>query len=159
VVMLVQGSPELTYETLHKAATATPANSAALDEMASTKVVLRGPEPGGPAPALIQKAMEFERSGDSAHAIDAYKEALSNMALPMNQLAWFYLQQDKTEEALPLARLAADLSPDNAAILETLAEVLARHGDRPAAIRWMDKAAAIDPKYRDNLARLKQLTR
>jgi tetratricopeptide (TPR) repeat protein len=155
-VMLVQGSPELTYETLQKAAAAAPANTAALDDTISTKVVMRGTKPGGSAPSLVQKGLEYEKAGDSAHAIDAYKEALSNMALPMNQLAWLYLQQGRTDDALPLARLAADLSPDDPAILETLAEVLAKHGDRPGAIRWMGKAADMDPQYRDKLAQLKQ---
>jgi tetratricopeptide (TPR) repeat protein len=156
-VMLVQGSPELTFETLQKATTLKAAST--LDDTISTKVVMRGAELGGPAAPLIQKGLEYEKAGDSAHAIEAYKEALSIMSTPMNQLAWLYFQQGRTDDALPLARLSADLSPDNAAILDTLAEVLAGHGDRAEAVRWMEKAAALDSRYREKLARLKQASR
>jgi tetratricopeptide (TPR) repeat protein len=149
-VMLAQGSPELTYKTLQKAAAVTP------DDTMPFELTMRGKSPGGFDPSLVQKGVEDERAGSPAHAIEDYKEALSNMALPMNQLAWLYLQQGRTDDALPLARLAADLSPDDAAILETLAEVLAKHGDRQEAIRWMEKAAAVDPKYRDKLTQLRQ---
>ncbi len=152
-VMLIQGSPELTYETLQKAA-ASPTTAAPPDETISTKVVMRGTD--GASPSLIQKGLEYEKAGDSARAVEAYKEALSGTAIPANQLALLYIQKGKTDDALPLARLAADLSPDNAAILDTLAEVLAGHGDRAEAMKWMEKAAALDPQYRGKLARLKQ---
>jgi tetratricopeptide (TPR) repeat protein len=150
--MLIQGNPQLTYETMQKAA---GAESGAT----STKLELRGTETPGTFSSLVDKGADYEKAGDSVHAVEAYKQALSELAAPMNQLAWLYLQQAKTDEALPLARVAADINPENAAILDTLAEILARRGERAEAVKWMEKAASMDSRYRTKLTELKQAAR
>jgi len=151
-VMLVQGSPQLTYEMMQKAAgTENPITSAKLE--------LRGGETPDAFAALIEKGSAYERSGDTSHAEEAYRQALTELATPMNQLAWLYYQQSKTEQALPLARMAAQIDPENPTVLDTLAEVLARHGDRSEAVKWMSKAAGLDSRYQAKLDQLKRTTR
>ncbi|PWU12074.1 MAG: hypothetical protein C5B51_01355, partial [Terriglobia bacterium] len=95
--MLIQGSPQLTYETMQKAAGAENAGT-------SAKLELRGKETPDAFASLVNKGAAYENAGDSARAIEAYREALGGLAAPMNQLAWLYLQQSRTDEALPLAR-------------------------------------------------------
>lgn len=147
-VMLVQGNPKLTYEMMQ--------NENGADNLAtSTKLEMRGAETPDAFSTLVEKGKAYERAGDTSHAIEAYQQALTGMATPMNQLAWLYYQQSKTEQALPLARMAVQIDPQNPAILDTLAEVLARHGDRAEAEQWMEKAAALDERYRAKLQELK----
>lgn len=142
-VMLFQGNPELTYETLKKVA--------ANENTDSTKIVVRGIDRPDRFAALVQAGIENEKNRNLTAAADAYREALGGLALPMNQLAGVYLQQGKVDDALSLARLAAQLSPTDADVLDTLAEVLATHGDRAEARQWMQKAAALNARYRNKL--------
>ena len=148
-VMLVQGSPELTLRPLGKVA-----DVSSLPD--SNTVTLRG---GAPAEtrslnSIIEKGLEYDRKGDVANAVASYQEAITTMATPMNQLAWDYLQDGKTQSALPLSRLAVQLCPENAAFLDTLAEILFKDGQRDDALKWMAKAAALDSKYQGRLAAL-----
>lgn len=110
----------------------------------SAKLELRGSETPSAFAALVEKGIAYERAGDTSHAAEAYQQALDTLATPMNQLAWLYYQQSKIEQALPLARMAAQIDPENPAVLDTLSEVLARHGDRTEAIKWMERAAGLD---------------
>jgi tetratricopeptide (TPR) repeat protein len=148
-VMLVQGNPQFTYEMMQKTATTdAPAMSAKLE--------MRGAETRDAFSALVEKGMAYEQAGDPSHAAEAYRQALAGLAAPMNQLAWIYFQQSKAEQALPLARMAAQIDPENPVIMDTLAEVLAQHGDRAEAVQWMEKAADLDGRYRGKLNQLKQ---
>jgi tetratricopeptide (TPR) repeat protein len=150
--MLVQGNPQLTYEMIQKAAGADAPTT-------SAKLELRGAETQGAFDALVEKGTAYDKAGDTAHAAEAYHQALAELATPMNQLAWIYYQQSKTGQALPLARMAAQIDPDNPAILDTLAEVLAKEGDRAEAVKSMEKAASLDPQYREKLEGMKQAAR
>lgn len=148
-VMLVQGNPQFTYEMMQK--TATPDAPAV-----SAKLEMRGAETPDAFSALVEKGLAYEQAGDRTHAAEAYHQALGELAAPMNQLAWIYFQQSKAEQALPLARMAAQIDPENPVIMDTLAEVLAKHGDRAEAMQWMERAAVLDGRYRSKLDQLKQ---
>jgi len=64
----------------------------------------------------------------------------------LNALAWYCATSDVyLEESLEAARRAADLEPEDTAILDTLAEVLFRLGRAKQAIEVIDRAIAIDP--------------
>lgn len=148
-VMLIQGNPQFTYEMMQKTATAdAPAISAKLE--------MRGAETPDAFAALVEKGMTYEQAGDASHAAEAYRQALAGLAAPMNQLAWIYFQQSKAEQALPLARMAAQIDPENPVVMDTLAEVLAQHGDRAEAVQWMEKASALDGRYRGKLDQMRQ---
>jgi putative PEP-CTERM system TPR-repeat lipoprotein len=74
---------------------------------------------------------------------------------PPNNLAWLLVQQGKPG-ALPLAERAAQLQPDNAAVLDTLALVLASEKQWPRAAAEQQKAvnkAPVVSEYRLRLAK------
>ena len=150
--MLIQGSPQLTYEMMQKA---TGADSA----ITSSKLELRGGQTSDAFAALVEKGRSYEQAGDTTRAAEAYQQALSRLANPMNQLAWLYNQQSKTEQALPLARMAAQFDPESPVVLDTLAAVLVRKGDRAEAIKSMEQAAALDSRYQGKLDELKRAAR
>lgn len=153
-VMLIQGNPQFTYEMMQKAAGGDDAASTT-----SARLQMRDAGASDTFGALVEKGMAYEQAGDPEHAAEAYRQALAGRAAPMNQLALLYDQQSKTELALPLARMAAQIDPEDPAILDTLAQVLAKHGDRAEAVQSMEKAAALDSRYRDKLDQLKQAAR
>ena len=150
--MLVQGGPQFIYDTMQKAAGGDA-------PVASAKLELRGGAGPDAFSALVEKGKAYDQAGDAPHAAEAYQQALAGLATPMNQLAWLYYQESKTEQALPLARMAAQIDPEDPEVLDTLAEVLARHGDRAEAVAWMEKAAGLDTRYRGKLQELKQAAR
>jgi tetratricopeptide (TPR) repeat protein len=146
-VMLVQGNPELTLKSFSGA-------QRAAGLPVSSELALRG---GAPATAgrfddAVQRGLEYDRKSDTANAVASYEEAMTAVATPMNQLAWDYLQQGKAESALPLSRFAVQLCPGKAPFLDTLAEILLKEGERDEALKWMEKAAALDPKYQRKLS-------
>jgi tetratricopeptide (TPR) repeat protein len=145
-VMLIQGNPELTLKTFNDAHHAAASES-------SSEITVRGgvPPTAGKFDGAVQRGLEYERKSDTVNAIASYEEAMTVVATPMNQLAWDYLQQGRAESALPLARMAAQLCPGKAPFLDTLSEILFKQGDRDEALKWMEKAAALDPKYRGRL--------
>jgi tetratricopeptide (TPR) repeat protein len=106
-----------------------------------------GADSGGIS-ALTQEGLALERAGDTEKAIAAYQKALATLATPMNQLARLKIQRGDTDAALPLASLAASLCPQRADILDTIAQIFAKTGDSAKAQKWRNKAAALDPKYR-----------
>jgi tetratricopeptide (TPR) repeat protein len=64
----------------------------------------------------------------------------------LNALAWYCATSDMyLEQSLEAARRAADLEPENTAVLDTLAEVLFRLGRAKDALEVIDRAIAIDP--------------
>ena len=150
-VMLVQGNPELTLKTL----SAVPGVANSPD---SNVLTLRGGTPAGVGKfeRAVEMGKAYDSSGDTTKAVASYEEAMMVVATPMNQLAWDYLQQGKAESALPLSRLAVQLCPDNADILNTLAEILSKEGQRDEALKWMAKAAALDSKYQGRLSDLQR---
>jgi tetratricopeptide (TPR) repeat protein len=65
-------------------------------------------------------------------------------ALALNNLAWASLQT-KDPKALEYAEKAAQLAPNNIAILDTLAMVLAQTGDTKRSIETFQKALKLAP--------------
>jgi tetratricopeptide (TPR) repeat protein len=145
-VMLAQGNPQLNLKDLSESEQGANA----------TGVTLRGGERAAQSAfaEAVQKGLEYDKNKDTANAVASYEEALTLQATPMNQLAWDYLQQGKAEAALPLARLAVQLCPNKAPFLDTLAEILLKQGERDEALKWMTKAAALDPAYQPKLTEL-----
>jgi hypothetical protein len=110
--------------------------------------------------ALTQQGRQAERAGNPTAAMAAYREALNQVAFPLNQLAWLLYQQGRQaeragnptaamaayREGVPLARLAVEWRPEKANYLDTLAVLLCQVGEQAEAVRWMEKAAAIEPR-------------
>lgn len=75
----------------------------------------------------------------------------------LNSLAWFCAINDiYLDEALEAARRAVDLSPDEAYIIDTLAEAYFRNGMVTQAVATIERAIELEPEnnyYKEQLAR------
>jgi tetratricopeptide (TPR) repeat protein len=71
--------------------------------------------------------------------------AVPDSALILNNLAWTVAELGRAQEAVPLARRAAELAPNNADILDTLGTVLLRNNDAPGAVNTLRAAAQKAP--------------
>lgn len=145
-IMFAKGGPELTLKNIKDAAKA---------RVSISEMRLRGDKKSGLKAATL-KGLHFEKQQDIDNAITAYEEALLLMAEPMNNLAWLYQKQDRNEQALPISRLAVHLAPNNPNYLDTLAEILAKKGEREEATKLLEKAARINPKYLEKLKKLRE---
>jgi uncharacterized Ntn-hydrolase superfamily protein len=81
--------------------------------------------------SLLLKALESESTSPEVY----------------NSLAWeFALRQKYPEETLEAAKKAHALAPEDANIMDTLAEAYYAAGDYDAAVRWENRALEIDPE-------------
>jgi predicted Zn-dependent protease len=74
----------------------------------------------------------------------AVKEAtLQQAAGPLREVAEIYLEQGRSAEALPLARIAAGLESDNPSYLNTLAQVLLERNETEEAAEAVERGLQI----------------
>ena len=118
VVMLIQSSPSATLETMSKWKVNTELQQAETNEQVQ-KLVLRGNGQDSMS-SLTAQGIEFEKYGDSANAERTYRQAVTLMAEPMNDLAWLYVSSGRAQQALGLATLAVQLRPDEPRFADTL---------------------------------------
>jgi hypothetical protein len=87
-------------------------------------------------------------------------EDFPSAAMIHNNLAWLAARCDRRlDEALTHAKLANELSPDNAGYIDTLGEVHFRRGDRELAIQCAQRCLELDPKgqfFREQLERFQK---
>lgn len=104
-------------------------------------------EHGEDIPVRLSLGDTYLASGDKAKAMAYYAEVLElapDHVGAMNNLAWLKADEDPAE-ALKLARRASELSPKVPAVLDTLALVQLRSGDRISARKTVDEARKLDP--------------
>lgn len=80
----------------------------------------------------------------------------NNDAVLLNNLAWAYAEAGEHDRALPLARRAWELDPQNPATADTLGWLLFKTGERVQALALLEKAARgapTDAEIRAHLAR------
>ncbi|NIO29834.1 MAG: DUF1028 domain-containing protein [Candidatus Latescibacteria bacterium] len=106
--------------------------------------------------AHLRYAEHFDTTGNT-EAVEREREQIGETLVrtlaredadagSLNALAWYCATSDMyLEESLDAARRAAEMEPENTAILDTLAEVLFRLGRAKEAIEVIDRAIAIDP--------------
>lgn len=90
--------------------------------------------------ALMMLAERQINSGDD-EAIASYQTLLQknpNNFVALNNLAYLYLQQNKLEDALQYAEKAVKQRPDNAAAVDTYAQVLVAKKDYKKAVQQYD---------------------
>ena len=150
--MLTAGGPEIVIKHLNEAAQYEGKAEKGAKGLVSLE--MRGDERKGII-AATKQGVFFEEQKEISKAIDSYQKAISIMATPMNHLAWRYLKQGETEKALPLSKIAVDLSPENADFHDTLAEILFKSGNFPEALKSMEKAASLNSIYIEKLERFK----
>jgi tetratricopeptide (TPR) repeat protein len=151
--MLIAGGPEVFIKHLDEAAQYEAGAEKGTRGLVSLE--MRGDEGKGIV-AATKQGVFFEEQKDISKALDSYQQALSIMATPMNHLAWLYLTQGETEKALPLSKLAVNLSPENADFQDTLAEILFKSGKFSEALTSIEKAASLNSKYVEKLERFRK---
>lgn len=123
IVMLIQSSPSVTLETLNKYwASAQPAVSGGEQQPPSEisqKLTMRG-DGQNTISSMTKQGIELERQNDLVGAERAYREAVTMMAEPMNDLAWIYVGSKRAKEATRLANIAVELRPDEPRYVDTL---------------------------------------
>jgi hypothetical protein len=86
-----------------------------------------------------------------------FHEQFPESAAGMNGLAWLCaMSGQRLDEALSLAQEAVKRKPQQAAYLDTLAEVHFQRGDRPQAVEWARQAAELAPRHAEIQRRLKR---
>jgi len=153
-VMFASSSPEMTLSLVNKAAQ-TGQNIADKARDSELSVKLKGDEKEGLL-AAIARGISYEKEQEPEKAITAYKEAISMISTPMNNLAWLYLSRGEIDKALPLSRQAVQLLPENADFLDTLAEIHYKKEEYSEALNLMEKAVRIDPVYKEKLPRFRE---
>ncbi len=104
-------------------------------------------QPKNPSP-IYQQAVLHQMDGHNKEAIDYYQATLKmdpNHVDALNNLAWLYFEGNN-DQATHLAKQAFDQAPENADIADTYGWILAHTGDKTAAIKILEKAAALNPK-------------
>ena len=80
---------------------------------------------------------------------------LANNIEALNNTAWLY-GESNDPRALPLAEKAAQLAPQNAAVLDTYGWLLSRAKQKQAALTALRRAAELAPQSQDIQAHLKE---
>jgi hypothetical protein len=120
VVMLIQSSPSVTLEAMSKWNTDTEAQQPNMSEQAE-KLVMRGNGQDSIS-SLTAQGVEYEKRGDTANAERVYRQAVTLMAEPINDLAWLYVGSGRAKEAVGLATIAVHLRPDEPRFVDTLSK-------------------------------------
>ena len=111
-------------------------------------------------PALNIHANRAMLAQDWTGAIRAYESLRArlgdNDATVLNNLAWAYSETGAVDRALPLARRAHALDPDNPVMADTLGWVLFRAGRRAEGLVLLEQAARGAPSDADIRRRLEQ---
>jgi hypothetical protein len=122
LIMVIQSSPSVSIETLRKAQPESggPQPQNTVEE----KISMRGSGQDSIS-LLTASGKDLEAKGDTAGAERAYREAVTTVAEPVNDLAWLYLGNGRVKDAVGLANLAVQLRPDEPRYVDTLEKVKA----------------------------------
>lgn len=168
-IMFAAGGPELTLKTLRKSAeNCQTTGEASETDLLEQEIKMQGNDKdvlsdflekelkmrGNNQDALsnfTKRGLDFEGEKNTTKAIEYYEKALSVMAAPMNNLAWLYLEKGIIREALPLSRMAAQFTPNDARHLDTYATALYKSGNYQEAVNAIEKAAALDTRFQNKL--------
>lgn len=157
-LMLGQGNPELVIRDLQRV-------QGGAGNQRERMMRMKGGDPNAPTAAAgefknrVATGDKQSQAGDEQGAIAAYARALTlpevslgHAAPVFHKIALLYLKQERSYEALLLARLAVGIDSENAGFLETLAVVLRKRGEHAEACQVMEAAAGIDRAYEGQLA-------
>lgn len=121
--------------------------------------------PARPAPPLSNELAEMVwRRGGIAQAAALIRAARASdpawRPFPevfLNATGYRFVELGRDAEALGAARLNVELFPESANAHDTLGEMLARAGQRDAAIRAYERSVALDPENANARERIEQL--
>jgi tetratricopeptide (TPR) repeat protein len=99
----------------------------------------------GEAATLLAIGVAWDRAGEAQLAIDAYRrahDARPDWGDPVNNWAWLLIQDGRAGEALPLARQAVSLDPQDGYFWGTLGQAFLETGQVDSARVALETAAA-----------------
>lgn len=97
---------------------------------------------------IFYRANQAQKAGDIDTAITYYERILkidANSIAALNNLAWYYQEQNKMEQANGLADRAVKLAPNSAAVLDTAGYIKLRMNDKEA-LALLERAVTLDPE-------------
>jgi hypothetical protein len=118
IVTMIQGRPSVTLDTLSKWQAKAGTEESA-ESVQSQKLVMRGNGEDSFG-LLVAQGIDFDRKHDTADAQRSYENAVKQIAEPINNLAWIYLNSGRSKDAVGLATLAVQLRPDESRYVDTL---------------------------------------
>lgn len=156
VSMIWLNGPELNYKTLTKELAETGGTQPA----GGFQLTMRGDgdQRGTGIEGLNANGAKLQHDNRLAEAQKEYEKALRIMSEPMNNLAWLYYLQGDLTKAAPLAEMAVNISPERAEFLSTLGMIRAKSGKVQEAILLLERASTINPKYLNDLNRIRRET-
>lgn len=96
---------------------------------------------------LLTEAMLNQSLGSLEEAKAGYEQLINTAPdniIVLNNLAWLYQQEDDAR-ALDLARRAYELSPDNAAVVDTYGWIMLQRGNPAESVPLLEKAHQLQP--------------
>jgi tetratricopeptide (TPR) repeat protein len=109
-----------------------------------------------PIQSLIQSGQNAFNKGATDDAANDFRDALSKAAPALNGLAWIYVQQGKADKGLALSQSAVEIDNSNAYYLDTLAEAQFQTGNQASALKTIQMAAKLDPKFNGKVDELRK---
>jgi len=85
-------------------------------------------------------------NNDDNKAILAYTEIIKTQpknVVVNNNLAWLYLEKNQMEKALFHAKMAFDIAPEVASVVDTYGKVMLKNGDKTTALELATKASSL----------------
>jgi len=146
-IMFYKGSPEMTLKMIK--ANENVSTSSIGKQSEELSIQLRS-EDTKSLSKIVNEGHYYKKT-DSQKSIQAYQKALNILSDPMNYLAWHYQKQGKTELALAISRLTVQLFPENPSYLDTLATILFKTGNHKEGVKFLKRAAQLDPRYKKKL--------
>jgi predicted Zn-dependent protease len=107
--------------------------------------LVKHPTDAGTRSYLAEQFISTKRYRESIEHYEYLAKQRSSDFVALNNLAWAYMQV-KDKRAVVTAERALKLSPENAAVLDTLGMVLLSEGENDRAVEILRKAAAAAPK-------------
>lgn len=95
----------------------------------------------------VSKGDLYLANNNEEQAIVHYRAAIAsnnNLVPALNNLAWI-LAKTNPEQALPFSARAAQLTPENSAVLDTHGWVLHLNGNKEAAVEVLERAVSLSP--------------
>jgi len=157
-ILMAAGKPALAADSFAAAMRTEPSISLAVKTYQARRIA-KLPEPTAPLQSYVDKyphdldargalAQAYQQLGDARRAIAQYEvlrgEGVGSPVV-LNNLAWLYSEAGDAR-ALPVAREAAALAPNNAAIADTLGWILVKQGKYDEALPVLRSAVAGAPR-------------
>ncbi len=109
--------------------------------------------------ATLYQAISYQQTMQKTKAITAYEIVLDKQpdnVMALNNLGWIYFEKND-DRSLPTLKKAAELAPNNAAVLDSYGWVLANNGKKEEGLKYLEKAHKLAPDEKEIKAHLDEI--